>query len=80
MPPFILLSYRETGDPEILRHIVDHKSDEPRVGRERNNQRGQDENAQAPRARLNYRRARMESAWKTQKGDKRQPCSFKDFI
>jgi len=65
---FVLLSYRKTRNPEILRDVLYHESHEPRVGRERDNQRGQDEEVQAPRCRLNYRRTRMEG--KT-KGDNR---------
>ena len=61
MPSCVLLPHRETRDSHILRDIIDHESDEPHVRRQRNHQRRQNEQVQAPRCRLNYRWARMET-------------------
>lgn len=60
MPSLILLSYREACDSEVLGDIVYHQNDEPQVGHERNDKRGQNKQIQAPWGRLNYWRAGME--------------------
>lgn len=41
LPRRVLLSHREARDPEVLRDIIDHQAHEPHIGRERNDQRGE---------------------------------------
>ena len=58
MPFSISLSHREARDSQMLRDVVDHQRHKPRVGHKRNHQRGQNEQVQPPRRRLNYRRSK----------------------
>ena len=67
MPSCVLLSHSETRDSHVIRDIINHKGYEPRVRRQRNDQRSENEQVQAPWCRLNYRRARMERRKKERK-------------
>lgn len=58
VPTCVLLSYRKARDSKVLGDIVYHERHESCVGRQRNHQCGQNEQVQAPRSRLNYRRAK----------------------